>query len=203
MSEQDERDSKQFLQEVLYLPSGAPEPSPPPPPNSRVGGDPRHRMRKGGMEARPGSIQFLRENILPHSHLHAVTLEGTDGFTWECFCFLEQDERGFWHGRVSAGVVSEHARRSMRYSPWVRMFGGSGEETLWAGGYITEKAPDAHLVRLICKNGLVVEDTVQDGIVLFQAKQRVELSIQVEIYTRSGELLGVQSFLDYASYGTP
>lgn len=43
------------------------------------------------------------------------------------------------------------------------MFGGSGEETLWAGGDITEKAPGAHLVRLICKNGLAVEDTVQDG----------------------------------------
>jgi hypothetical protein len=57
-------------------------------------------------------------------------------------------------------------------------------------------------VRLICKNGLMVEDTVQDGNVLFQAKQRVELPVRVEIYTRSSELLGVQSFLDYASYGT-
>jgi hypothetical protein len=77
------------------------------------------------------------------------------------------------------------------------------KQFLMCGGYITEKALDAHLVRLICKNGLVVEDTAQDGIVLFQAKQRVELPIQVEIYTHAGELLGVQSFLDYASYGTP
>lgn len=155
------------------------------------------------MEARPGSIQFLKQHILPHSHLYAVTLEATDGFTWECFCLLEQDGRGFWHGGLCAGSVKEHARRSKRYSPWVHLVGGSGEETLWAGGYITEKALDAHLVRLICKNGLVVEDIVQYGIVLFQAKQRVELPVRVEIYTRSGELLGVQSFLDYASYGTP
>jgi len=31
----------------------------------------------------------------------------------------------------------------------------------------------------------------------------VELPVRVEIYTRSEELLGVQSFLDYASYGNP
>ncbi|MHB8599913.1 MAG: hypothetical protein ACYDER_24280 [Ktedonobacteraceae bacterium] len=195
-----EQDPKQFLREVLSLPSGSLEPSPPP--NSRVGGDPHHRMPRGGPKAKADSLRFLKQHTLPHRHLYAVTFEDEAGLAWDCFCFLEQDERGFWHGGVVSGVVKEIARRSMRQAPWVQLVGGGGEESLWAGGYVTEKASDAYIVRLIGKTGLVLEDTVQDGIVLFQADQHVELPMQAEIYTRSGELLGVQSFLDYASYGT-
>lgn len=191
-----EQDPEQFLREVLSLPSGEREPSPPPPPDSRVGGDPRYRMRKAGPEAKLESIHILRQHTLPCSRLYAVTLEDEAGLAWDYLCLLEQDERGFWHGGAIAGVVRERTRRPGRQAPWVRLMGGGGEESLCAGGYVTEKAPDAHLVRLICQNGLVLEDTVQDGIVLFQARQPVALPVRVEIYTRSGELLGIQSFLD-------
>jgi hypothetical protein len=191
----------QFLREVLSLPDGERESSPPPPPNSRVGGDPRYRMRKSGPEAKADSIHILKQHTLPHTHLYAVTLEDEAGLAWDCLCLLEQDERGFWHGGAVASIVKKGAGRSTRQAPWIRLIGGGEGEFIWAGGYVTEKAPDAHLVRLIGKNGLVLEDTVQDGIVLLQAEKYMELPVRVEIYNRAGELLGVQSFLDYAAYG--
>lgn len=95
MSEQDEQDPKQFLQEVLCLPSGAREPSPPPPPNSRVGGDPRYRMRKGSLEARPGSIQFLREHILPTAISMLSHLRRQTGLHGNVFVYFSRTNEDF------------------------------------------------------------------------------------------------------------
>ncbi len=45
-------------------------------------------------------------------------------------------------------------------------------------------------VRLISENGIVLEDTVQDGLALFISDRWVERPLQVELYDRSEKLVG-------------
>lgn len=78
------------------------------------------------------------------------------------------------------------------------MYGSFSESHLWAGGYVTEQALDVHRVRLTAKNGLVLEDIVQDGFVLFLIEQAVAVPVKVEVFRRSGELIGTQTAFDYA-----
>lgn len=198
-----EQDSKQFLRALLVLSPDAYQPSPPPLPRSRVGGDPRYGMRGGGRRAKAESIQFLKQHTLPHSHLYAVMYEDEAGLLWTSFSYLNQDERGYWYEIGSSCRTAGEQWRPTKSAPWIHLSGGNGNGSFWAGGYITENAPDAHLVRLICPNGPILEDTVEHGIVLFQNKPHVELPIQVEVYTRSRELIGGQNFLDGAASGYP
>ncbi len=80
--------------------------------------------------------------------------------------------------------------------PWIHLTGGNGTSYLWAGGYVTEKALEAHLVRLTARNGVVLEDTVENGLVLFQTDQPIEVPVQLEVFTHSSELIGRQAFLN-------
>lgn len=192
-----EQDPKEFIRTYLSLPRGSDEPSPPPPANSRVGGQPEYPFRGAGKGAKTATIQFLKQRSLPHDQVHAITFEDEAGLKWDFFCSIAQDERGFWHMSRSGCVRQGMMQRTSRTFPWVHLVGGSGESYLWAGGYVTDKATDAQRVRLITKNGLTLEDSVQDGIVLFQTDQHVEIPAQVEVYTGSGTLSGTQALFDY------
>lgn len=194
------QDPRQFIEAYLILPSGSDEPSLPPPANSRVGGTPGYPFRGAGKGAKGETIQFLKHLSLPHHQVYALTFEDEAGQEWDYFCSIEQDERGYWHVMASACSIKGDMRRATRSFPWIHLVGGSGENYLWAGGYITEKALDARRVRLITKNGVILEDIVKDGLVLFQIDQKVEIPAQVEVYTSTGELIGRQTLFDYALY---
>lgn len=191
------QDSGQFIEAYLILPSGSNEPSPPPPAGSRVGGTPGYPFRGAGMGAKGETIRFLKHLSLPHRQVYALTFEDEVGQKWDYFCSIEQDEQGYWHMMASACSIEGNMRRATRSFPWIHLVGGSGENYLWASGYVTEKALDARRVRLITKNGVVLEDIVEDSLVLLHTDQRVEIPAQVEIYTSTGELIGRQTLFDY------
>jgi hypothetical protein len=70
-----------------------------------------------------------------------------------------------------------------------RMQKGAG--TLkWAGGHVIDNGLDVARVRLTGSNGQVLEDTVDDGLVLFVTDQKVRVPVQIELYNRSGEVVG-------------
>ena len=193
-----EQDPEQLIEAYLILPSGSDEPSPPPSADSRVGGTPGYPFRGAGKGAKRETIQFLKHLSLPHYQVYALAFEDEAGQKWDYFCSIEQDEQGYWHVMASASSVKDSMIRASHSFPWIHLVGGSGENYLWAGGYVTEKALNARRVRLITKNGIVLEDIVEDGLVLFQTDQRVEIPAQVEIYTHTGGLIGTQTLFDYA-----
>ena len=67
----------------------------------------------------------------------------------------------------------------------------------WAGGYLTNNALDAERVRLIFKNGVILEDRVQDDTVLFITDQNVQVPVQVEVYNGSDALIDRQIAFNY------
>lgn len=194
------QDPRQFIEAYLILPSGSDEPSPPPSADSRVGGTPGYPFRGAGKGAKGETIQFLKHLILPRRQVYALTFEDEAGQEWDYFCSIEQDEQGYWHVMASASSIKDTMRRASHSFPWVHLVGGSEKNYLWAAGYVTDKALNAGRIRLITRNGVVLEDIVQDGLVLLQTDQPVEIPAQVEIYTHTGELIGTQSLFDYALY---
>lgn len=193
------QDPKQFIEAYLSLPSGAREPSPPPPVDSWLGGPFDIAWRVHGMNAKAGTIHFIKQRDLFRRQVHVVSFEDQARLTWDYICIIGQDEQGFWHSMGGGGtVVKQDARKPTRSFPWVHLYGGFNDSHLWAGGSVTEQALDAHRVRLTTKNGLVLEDTVQDGFVLFLTDQSVEVPVKVEVFRRSGELIGTQTAFDYA-----
>jgi hypothetical protein len=75
-------------------------------------------------------------------------------------------------------------------------------EALWnafnpfyAYGEVVDHGFDIVRVRLISPNGLMLEDTVQDGLVLFVSDQPIFTPLQAELYNRTGQLVSSQTVL--------
>lgn len=158
-------------------------------------------QRGGGMGARASTITFLKERSIPHRQVHAVAFEDETGQPHYFICFVTQDAQGSWHfemggggGGPGGGDSQYHLRRP---HPWANLAGGGWEDRFWAGGWISDDGFNVVRVRLIGRNRQVAEDTVDDtGLVLFVADQKMRVPVQVEFYTRSGDLVGQHSCFD-------
>lgn len=183
-----EHDPKQFIVNYLsFTPSSAVD------------------QRLAGQNAQKATIRFLKELCLPRRQVHMLTFEDHEGRTWDTVICIDQDDNGGWHEAASSST--HQGKRGIRNSPWVYIVGGGWGnlgngwgDHFWAGGYLAENAPDAERIRLIFKNGLVLEESVQDDLVLFLTDQKVQVPVQVEVYSHSGELLGVQVAFNYEEY---
>lgn len=152
------------------------------------------------------TIHFIREYSLRERQIHLLIFEDINGQMLESICNIGQDKFGIW--QMNGGSIARHEghlRKKPTISfPWVRIIGygwgnlGDGWGNCFsAGGFLTDAAIDAELVRLIFKNGVILEDSVQDDKVLFITDQKVQVPVQVEVYNGSGELLGTQIAFDY------
>jgi len=65
----------------------------------------------------------------------------------------------------------------------------------YAYGEVVDHGFDIVRVRLISPNGVVLEDRVQDGLVLFFSDQPVFTPLQAELYNRTGQLVSSQTVL--------
>ena len=135
-----------------------------------------------------------------------LTFEDHESRMWDNVSCIDQDDNGCWHEAASTSIRhEEHLRkRATGSSPWVHIVGGGwgnlGDgwgDRFWAGGYLTENARDTERIRLIFKNGLALEESIQDDLVLFLTDQKVQVPVQVEMYSYSGELLGMQVAFNY------
>lgn len=151
---------------------------------------------RGGKGARAETLQLLKHRTLSYYQIHAMTYEDTGGYAWLRVCLLEQDEQGFWHDMAGASVNREVIGQTTSTFPWLRTLGGRNPEVVWLGGYVTDNAPDAHRVRLILKDGQILEDTVQQRLVLFLTNQKFEQPVQIEVYNHAGKLIGTQTLFD-------
>ena len=192
-----EDDLKQVIIDYLSLPKGevVSQPDSNAPPVQRDGHWvlPGTVRRGGGMGARASTIKFLKERSIAQRQVHAVTFEDETGQPFHFISFVTQDTQGRWHvemGGGGGGGSGSPASGPRRNHPWANLAGGGWEDRFWAGGWVIDNGLDVTRVRLTGSNGQVLEDTVDDGLVLFVTDQKVRVPVQVELYNRSGELVG-------------
>lgn len=145
----------------------------------------RGKVSTGGHDAKAETIKFHKERAIPCHQVHYVTFEDDDGISWHGTCYVTQDECGDWHFEGFAGGSGPNP---VRAQPWANL-GGGWRDYLYAGGRVSDNGLDIARVRLVSNDGTVLEDTVDDGIVLFVCEHGVELPLQAELYDRAGNLV--------------
>jgi hypothetical protein len=134
-----------------------------------------------GVKADPSTIHLLQQRTIPGHQLYAVTFRDRAGQSYAGHCVVDQDQAGNW--RVWGGSWSKSAQLPERSYPWVSLGGGGGYgHAFYACGDVHAQGRTITRVRLISKNGIELEDTVEDGLVLFLTDQYVVLPVQVELY---------------------
>ncbi len=181
-------DPKQAIIEHVSLPLGIVHPAPPHPAGARWWKGELHIG--GGLDAQTGTIRFFQERRLPDRQLHEITFEDQAGQHQHWLCFVVQDPQGGWRMVGGANYSDDPRHSPVRPHPWVNLAGGGWEDYFWAGGLVLNNGLDIERVRLTSKNGRVLEDLVQDGLVLFISGQKIQVPVQVELYDRTGSLVG-------------
>jgi hypothetical protein len=149
-------------------------------------------VSRGGTDARLETIQFGKQRSIPGKIIQFVTFEDMQEMKHDYTCYLIQNTRGMWNFTGGAGG-SDSARKIVREHPWANLGGGGWPDEFYAGGYVIDNGLDIVRVRLVAHNGTVLEDTVQDGIVLFVTDAKVELPLQAELYDREDRLVANHS----------
>src|SRR5581483_2583496 len=132
-----------------------------------------HKLQYGGgMGAKAETVRFVKERSLPRRQVHFVTFKDEEEREMHFACSVTQDEQGEWKFRGSAGGGG--GGKIVREQPWANL-AGSWPYDFYAGGYVIDNGLDVVRVRLTASNGVVMEDSVDDGIVLFLSDQMVEV----------------------------
>ncbi len=146
----------------------------------------------GGAEADASTIRFLKERTVGDRQLHAVEFRTVDGQSRRLVIGTQQDSTGAW--RVS-GMAGGSGGDPPRDRPWVNLAGwGWPDDGFWGGGKVIGRDCErAARVRLRFDNGVALEDTVTNGLVLFIAEAAVQMPASVEIADGSGLRLAIHS----------
>jgi hypothetical protein len=172
-----------------------------------------HRLRYYASRALPcipaiGTVQFLKARLLPTHQLHLIAFQDTSGQTWQWLSFLTQREDGSWVVQTSGGNLKTEQPFVPVDRPSVQFHSGQQMRTdrqgnatyeFRAGGEVFDNGFDITRVRLIAPNGHMLEDTVQDGLVLFWSTENIGLSLQAELYNRAGKVVSQQPLMQFPS----
>jgi hypothetical protein len=176
------------------------------------------RIRDTGgsdIDAKFVAIHFLQKRCLPDRQIHLVSVETDDGRQEYHLCFLLRNSQNHWESRgdrpirrpetriFSQQSSSNDGTRTVHSSiilnpphkgtPEVHLSSTRLKNNgFWAGGFVRDNGFDVAQVRLISEQGLVFEDTVQDGIVLFVSDQNTSRPVRIEFYDHAGNLVGTQ-----------
>ncbi len=91
-------------------------------------------------------------------------------------------------GHISGSQPSRHSRPCLRHST------NSGvAEGFYAHGEISEKMPHVTKIRLMSPDGLMLEDTAHNGLVIFANRERPAFPFWLEMYNDAGQLIGQQT----------
>lgn len=143
-----------------------------------------------GFEAQEGTIQFLRSRLLPHAQLHEVAFESKRGDHQRLLCLVLSQPDGTWHVNTANNISGARRRICQGEEPHVLLAGGNLNGHLHLHGHVVDGDQEATRIRLVFHNGRTLEDTVQDGLVLFVPEQGFPLPTQVELYDSAGNLVG-------------
>jgi hypothetical protein len=138
---------------------------------------------------RQATLRFLKERLLPQRQVYLVAYDDERGLEQRFVCYVEQDKQGSWQFRGAAGGGISGSPGPVVEKAWASLDGGGMPDHFHAGGYVADHGEHIARVRLTAKNGTQIEDTVDNGIVLFISEQPVELPIEAELYNATGQLV--------------
>jgi len=158
-----------------------------------TGGGRRAITSTGGMDARAETFQFGKQRSIPRRIVQHVFYENTQGMKMSCTCELMQNDDGEWQFGGYSGGSAGGREALIREHPWANLGGGGWPGRFFAGGYVVNNGLDIARVRLIADNGTILEDTVDDGYVLFLTDEQVGIPLQAELYDQEGKLIASHS----------
>ncbi len=136
------------------------------------------------------TLRFLKERSIPGRQVHIVVFENGQGNEMHFTCYVEQNAQGNWQFRGAAGDgIVGHNPGPVVERAWANLNGGGMPNHFYAGGFVADHGQGVTKVRLIAKSGTTIDDTVEEGMVLFLTDQAVDLPIEAELYDQEGKLL--------------
>jgi hypothetical protein len=93
------------------------------------------------------------------------------------------------HERGGGGRNSAGARL-----PWADLGGNWGSRGLLAGGTVEDGSQDIARVRLTDSRGSSIEDTVDDGVVLFLSDEPLAMPLRVDLIDRDGRVVATDDW---------
>jgi hypothetical protein len=143
----------------------------------------------GGLDALSESVVFVKDRYLPNRVAYNVHF--TMGAGMRYTLALVQGNDGAWQVLGGAGGSAEEPPESApkRGHPYANLGGGGFSRQFYAGGAIEEGNGIAR-VRLRSANGVELEDTVEQGAVLFITDDVIQIPLEVELYDGAGNPAG-------------
>ena len=140
----------------------------------------------GGVGAVPSTIRILKERTVPLHYASLVTFEDVQGHTWEFECFVVQEGQHNWVFK-SGGSVSQ---KNVERFPHVNLAGGWSEGGFSAGGRVNANGADIVRVDILSVDGIIFDDTVDDGRVLFVTdREDIFPPVRALLYDSTGVLV--------------
>jgi hypothetical protein len=151
----------------------------------------------GGAGANPATVRFVKSRAFPGCELHVADFATREGQARHLLVRTWQRPDGSWAAVPVGGGGDGELYRSR---PWANLAATWNAQQFAAGGHLTgEGCEAARLVRLSFADGTAVEDTVDDGVVLFFASPGVTFPARVEILDSAGNVLAeYDEFSDFA-----
>jgi hypothetical protein len=153
----------------------------------------------GGLDAAPESVVFVKERHLPNRTAYNVRFATGAGMRMRYTLSLVQGNDGAWQVIGGSGGSAEEPPESApkRGHPWANLGGGGFSRQFYAGGAIEEDEGAITRVRLHSANGVELEDTVEQGEVLFISDEVVQIPLEVELYAAAGNLVGSHTLFTF------
>jgi hypothetical protein len=150
----------------------------------------------GGPGADPATIEFVKTRSFPTCQLHSVSYVNHRGWTMHDLIKTWQEPENAWRVHVLGGGAGPDPHRSR---PWVNFCAGFGPQDFSGGGHVVEDGAErATSVRLRFTNEILIEDTVNNGVVLFFEPQAVVTPAEVSVVDGSGATL--VSYLEFGDF---
>jgi hypothetical protein len=152
--------------------------------------------RAGGWaDADPATVRFRKSRAFGSCELHSVTFINRQGMPMRALARAWRQPGGDW---AAAPMGGGSGRGPHRPRPWVNFAAQWNSEMFAAGGeVIGADCEQARLVRLGFADGTVLEDSVDDGVVLFFAAAGVAFPARVEVFGDGGAVLASYDDFDY------
>ena len=150
----------------------------------------------GNQGSKYKTLRFLKERAIEGRQVHSVVFENEQGDEMHFTCYIEQNAQGNWQFRGAAGDgIVGHNPGPVVERAWANLNGGGMPNHFYAGGFVADHGQGVTKVRLIAKCGTTIEDTVEDGMVLFLTDQPVDLPIEAELYDQDNKLVYTHTVL--------
>lgn len=130
------------------------------------------------------TISFIKAGNLAFHQLHAVKYEDPTGQWHTGICYVDQDESGHWSVSQTFFLFPRREHKGKLEHPDVGLT-MSKKEVFRAWGPVIDNGFGVTRVRLTGSDDIVLEDSVEDGIVLFITEQQPQEPIVVELYNHA------------------